>query len=183
MSQDATLTLASRATVTLRRIRDEEMDRVGAFSRAAYAEDYPGQPEEYLDEIAAVADRASASQVWVAVDDETGELCGTVTLPEPGEVLSDAARQYEGETDVRLLAVAHSARGRGIGGILMRHAIAVSRERGAARLVLHTTTEMTGACKLYEHMGFVRLRDRERELVRANGDVATLLTYALDLGP
>lgn len=155
------------------------MMEVGALARRAYESDYPGQPAEYLAEIEAVAERAEFSQVWVAVDDVTGEVCGTVTLPEPGRVLSDVARP--GECDVRLLAVAHTARGRGIGGLLMRHAIETARARGASRLVLNTTDEMTGAYQLYERMGFVRLRDREQQLTRANGSRFTLLAYGYEL--
>ena len=167
------------AGITLRLIRSEEAQEIGALSRRAYEADYPGQPAEYLAEIEAVADRVRSSQVWVAVDDATGELCGTVTLPEPGRVLSAVARP--GECDVRLLAVAHSARGRGIGGQLMRHAIDTARARGASRLVLNTTTEMTGACKLYERMGFVRLNEREQQLTRTNGSQFTLLAYGFEL--
>lgn len=166
------------AGVTLRLIREEELSEVGALARRAYEEDYPGQPAEYLAEIEAVDVRAKTSQVWVAVDDVTGELCGTVTLPEPGRVLSDVARP--GECDVRLLAVAHSARGRGLGGLLMRHAIDTARERGASRLVLNTTDEMTGAYTLYERMGFVRLNDREQQLTRSNGSMFTLLAYSYE---
>lgn len=167
------------AGITLRLIRSEETEEIGALSRRAYETDYAGQPAEYLAEIEAVAERAKTAQVWVAVDDATGELCGTVTLPEPGRVLSDLARP--GECDVRLLAVAHAARGRGIGGLLMQHAIDTARERGASRLVLNTTDEMTGAYKLYERMGFVRLRDRERRFTRANGARVTLLAYGFEV--
>lgn len=170
---------ANRAhSVSLRLIRSEEAQEIGALARRAYEDDYPGQPAEYLAEIEAVAGRMQTSQVWVAVDDVTGALCGTVTLPEPGRVLSDLARP--GECDVRLLAVAHSARGRGIGGLLMRHAIDFARERGASRLVLNTTDEMTGAYKLYERMGFVRLHDREQHLLRPNGARFTLLAYSFE---
>lgn len=178
LERPAAASRLSEAGVTLRLIRAEELAEVGALARRAYEDDYPGQPAEYLAEIEAVDVRAKTSQVWVAVDDATGELCGTVTLPEPGRVLSDVARP--GECDVRLLAVAHSARGRGIGGLLMRHAIDTARERGASRLVLNTTDEMTGAYTLYERMGFERLRDREQQLTRSNGSRFTLLAYSYE---
>lgn len=155
------------------------MNEIGALSRRAYEADYPGQPAEYLAEIEAVAVRALTSQVWVAVDQVTNDLCGTVTLPLPGRVLSGVARP--GECDVRMLAVAHAARGRGIGRLLMRHAIDTARERGATRLVLNTTTEMIGAYKLYERMGFVQLREREQRLTRPGGARFTLLAYGYDL--
>ncbi|MHA3682973.1 GNAT family N-acetyltransferase [Leucobacter sp. HY1908] len=167
------------AGVTLRLIRSEETGEVGALARRAYEQDYPGQPAEYLAEIEDVAARAEAAQVWVAVDDATGALCGTVTLPEPGRVLSDVAAV--GECDVRLLAVSHAARGRGIGALLMRHAIETARSRGASRLVLNTTNEMAGACRLYERMGFERLRERELELTRPSGARFTLRAYGLSL--
>lgn len=167
------------AGLRLRLIRIEEMSAVGALARAAYAEDYPGLPADYLTEIAAVAERARSTQVWVAEDTATGELTGTVTLPEPGRVLSAVAQ--EGEMDVRLLAVARTARGRGVGGLLMQHAIATARERGAHRLVLNTSTEMPGARRLYERLGFVRLVEREEDRVESDGRAYRLLAYGLDL--
>ena len=170
---------ARDAGVRLRLIRSEETRPVGALARRAYEQDYPGQPAEYLAEIEDVAARAATAQVWVAVDDASGELCGTVTLPEPGRVLSDVAAA--GECDVRLLAVSHAARGRGIGELLMRHAIETARSRGAVRLVLNTTNEMAGACRLYERMGFERLRERELELTRPSGATFTLRAYGYAL--
>nr|WP_245190308.1 GNAT family N-acetyltransferase [Leucobacter exalbidus] len=155
------------------------MSAVGALARTAYDESYPGLPADYLAEIEAVAERARTAQVWVAEDDATGAILGTVTLPEPGQVLSAVAR--DGEIDVRLLAVVGIARGRGVGGLLMRLAIDTARERGASRLVLNTSTEMPGARRLYERMGFHRLFEREEDIVREDGSAFTLLAYGFEL--
>jgi GNAT superfamily N-acetyltransferase len=48
------------------------------------------------------------------------------------------------------------ARGMGIGKRLLEGAIAWCRARGAKRVVLDTTEQMTGAIALYEANGFVR---------------------------
>jgi len=58
--------------------------------------------------------------------------------------------------EVRLLAVAPEARGKGVGVALMRECVARARASGAARLTLHTTEMMQAAVRLYERMGFVR---------------------------
>ena len=61
-----------------------------------------------------------------------------------------------GERTVELakLAVAESARGRGIGKRLSTTAIEWARERGAERVVLVSSTRLTTALRLYERLGF-----------------------------
>ena len=58
--------------------------------------------------------------------------------------------------EVRLLAVAPSSRGQGIGAALMEECVRRARASGASVLALHTTDMMQSALRLYERMGFVR---------------------------
>jgi GNAT superfamily N-acetyltransferase len=67
--------------------------------------------------------------------------------------------------EVRLLAVAPAARGRGVGRRLMDECIRRARLSGAKALTLHTTDMMTVALQLYERMGFVRATDLDVEVV------------------
>jgi hypothetical protein len=66
---------------------------------------------------------------------------GSITLAEP---------------EVRLLAVAPAARGRGVGAALMDECVRRACQSGAAVLTLHTTDIMQAAVRLYERLGFRR---------------------------
>lgn len=162
----------------IREIRDSEVAEVGALLMQAYRDDYPQLGEEYLAEIAAVAERAAEHLVWVAEDPATGEILGTVTTPRPGGRLSDLAQA--GELEVRLLGVAQRARGRGVGQALMRHCRLLARIRGEARVVLNTSSETPAAQRVYERLGFERLTGREREIVLPDGRPVTLLAYSAE---
>jgi GNAT superfamily N-acetyltransferase len=54
------------------------------------------------------------------------------------------------------LFVAPEARGKGVGGALLRHAAEFARAEGAARLVLSTATDNSAAQSLYEAEGWER---------------------------
>jgi hypothetical protein len=107
----------------------------------------------------------------VAVDRHTGQLLGTVVTPRPGGHVSELGRP--GELDFRLLAVAPSARRRGIGRLLVEHSIALAAERGATRVVMNSGPDMTGAHQLYYSMGFTRLTERETRTARCPGSTPT----------
>ena len=55
-----------------------------------------------------------------------------------------------------ILAVAPSARGRGVGTALMRECVRRVRLANGTTLSLHTTDLMQTAMRMYERMGFVR---------------------------
>ncbi|MGH7468728.1 MAG: acetoacetate--CoA ligase [Longimicrobiales bacterium] len=58
--------------------------------------------------------------------------------------------------ELRLLAVAHTARGQGVGAALVRECARRARRAGALQLGLHTSASMRVAIQLYERIGFVR---------------------------
>lgn len=126
--------------------------------------------------IATLAAAAPGTQI-VALEDD--RVVGAVLLYPAG-----AAIQKPGGTtltlawpEVRLLAVAPSARGRGVGAALMNECIRRARTAGASALTLHTTDLMQAAMRLYERLGFERAR--ELDLEPAPGIVAK--GYRLDL--
>jgi len=61
-----------------------------------------------------------------------------------------------GIPELRLLAVAESARGQGIGQKLVEACLEWARQNGAKALGLHTSHSMASAVRLYERLGFVR---------------------------
>lgn len=170
--------LQARDDIRVRLIHPDEHARVGELVLDAYRTDYPGLDDGYLAEIGDVAGRAARHLVWVAEDAATGELLGTITTPHRGEALSDVVR--EGEMDIRLLGVAHHARGRGIGEALTRLGMQLAEIRDVPRLMLNTSTEMESAWKLYERLGFERFRDREHGFTRADGTAVWLLAYGFE---
>lgn len=163
----------------IRLIRHTELDAVADLTEAAYTADYR-LSAGYRASLRDVAERASADEVWVAEDRATGALLGTVWTPREGSTLTDVVRGNE--LDFRLLAVSHTARGRGIGEALVHHVVALGRLRGVDRVVLTTTHDMVPAKRLYERLGFVRLPERESSVEVEPGFVLDILAYGLDLG-
>jgi GNAT superfamily N-acetyltransferase len=76
-----------------------------------------------------------------------------------------AAAQFQAETnaagagwpELRLLAVAPSARGQGIGAALVVECVRRAERAGACALGLHTSASMRAAICIYERMGFERV--------------------------
>src|SRR4029077_2219044 len=134
--------------------------------------DYRG----YEKSLADVADRAAHATVFVAVDGD--RLLGGVTFVDgPGNRYAEDLRA--GEAGIRMLAVAPTEQGRGVGRALTDACLVLARAGGAERVALHSTKWMTGAHRLYESMG--SRRTPERDLL-VDGDVH-LLSFVLDLEP
>ena len=79
--------------------------------------------------------------------------------------------------EVRLLAVAPSARRQGVGAALMTECVRRARKEGAQFLTLHTNTLMRAAIRLYERMGFKRYPEFDFSV----SDDVTVRGYHLDL--
>ena len=142
----------------IRRARPEELDAVGRLTVAAYVGNgvIPADAP-YLDFLADAAHRDAEAELWVAVD-ERG-VVGTVTLAEPGSVLSQVAE--DDEVEMRSLAVEPTASGEGIGEALARHTVDLARRRGFRAVVLSSSTTMHTAHRIYERLGFTRCPDRD----------------------
>ncbi|MEI5585556.1 MULTISPECIES: GNAT family N-acetyltransferase [unclassified Agromyces] len=167
------------AGVRVRLMRDDEAAPVGRLVRQAYAGDYE-LSDDYLAEIESVADRSREHEVWVAEDATTGALLGTVTTPRAGRRMSAVAREAD-ELDFRFLGVAPAARGRGVGERLVQHVVALAAHRGLRRVVLNTGPQMIAAQRLYERLGFERLREREFTFGRSDGTTILIWAYGRDV--
>ena len=86
-------------------------------------------------------------------------LLGTVTYCRHGELWSEVADP--GESEFRMLAVAPSARGLGVGGALASWCLDRARADRAYAVVLSSLVEMTGAHRIYSRLGFVRTPDKD----------------------
>jgi ribosomal protein S18 acetylase RimI-like enzyme len=86
-----------------------------------------------------------------------------------------------GEAEIRMLAVAHEARGQGAGEALVRACVDRARATdGCVRVVLSTQRTMHAAHRIYERLGFVRVPERDWNPIPELDDI-TLLTYELTL--
>ncbi|MGQ4445355.1 GNAT family N-acetyltransferase, partial [Streptomyces violaceoruber] len=93
--------------------------------------------------------------------------------------MADIARP--GEAEIRMLAVAREARGRGAGEALVRACADRARAvPGCTGVVLSTQAAMRTAHRLYERLGFVRTPDRDWNPLPELDDIM-LLTYELTL--
>jgi len=145
---------------TIRDVRVNEMDALGALTVAAYR-DAGETDEDYYPELRDVAARAAVVPVLVAVESGTGRILGGVTyVPGPGPY-------HEGEfgdaAAFRMLAVAADVRGRGIGRALVEAVIARARADGRPGVCLFTRPFMTAAHRLYASLGFVRQPEHDWE--------------------
>lgn len=145
--------------VTVRPARDDELERAGELTAAAYLADGFVRPDgPYLAVLADARSRAQQAELLVAVDDRD-RLLGTVTVSEPGTAYAEVSRP--GELEFRMLGVDPAARGRGIGELLTRAVIDRARRRGDHRVVLCSAEAMHAAHRLYRRLGFSRLPERD----------------------
>lgn len=155
--------MTDSTSIVLSDATSEELDEAAKVMVRAY-EEYapqlpPGMWKEYRKDIQDVRGRLPDSELVVAKHD--GTIVGAVTYY-PRR--NDPEGRPTDHSGVRLLAVAPSSRGKGIGRLLTEECIARSRENGAASLLLHNMEMMSVAAGLYERMGFVRVPDLDHHI-------------------
>ncbi|MFJ3232758.1 GNAT family N-acetyltransferase [Streptomyces sp. NPDC086787] len=164
----------------IRRAAPDEYGTLGEITAQAYLQDGLldfGESDGYLRVLRDVSGRAAVAEVLVAV--AQGEVLGGVTFVPDGGAMADIAGP--GEAEIRMLAVSHTARGRGVGEALVRACVDRARAtRGRARIVLSTQRSMHTAHRIYERLGFTRSPGRDWN-PRPDLDDITLLTYELTL--
>jgi ribosomal protein S18 acetylase RimI-like enzyme len=159
--------------VEVREARPEEFGPIGELRVAAYrADGFLSAASEYAGTLR-VLGMDGTGDILAAVDD--GQILGTVTLvawPNDGEVL-----RAPGEAEIRALAVAATARGRGIGRALLTAVLRRAADRQVRELLLLTQPDMRTAQHLYAEAGFARRPDRDYEYAPGH----RLLAYSLPL--
>ncbi|MFV0133716.1 GNAT family N-acetyltransferase [Streptomyces sp. HMX87] len=166
--------------IVIRRADPAEYRALGEITAQAYLQDGLldfGESDAYLGELRDVAKRAAAAEVLVAVDGE--ELLGGVTFVPSGGPMADIAGP--GEAEIRMLAVARAARGRGAGEALVRACVDRARAvEGCVRIVLSSQRTMHAAHRVYGRLGFARTPERDWNPLPQIDDI-TLITYELTL--
>ncbi len=102
---------------------------------------------EEIDRIGDYYDPARGGGFWVAVEGET--VVGTYGLEPAGA----------GAFELRRMYVDPAHRRRGIGALLLSHAEATCRSKGASKLVLSTSELQTAAIALYNSAGYRLVRE------------------------
>jgi 8-oxo-dGTP pyrophosphatase MutT (NUDIX family)/predicted N-acetyltransferase YhbS len=170
-------TVLRTQTRTIREVRPDEYDHLGAITRTAYTI-LPGHVDEpdYENELAAVARRANAPGATVLVAVESNEVVGGVTYV--ADATSPLAEWKTPKTaGIRMLAVAPHMQGKGVGESLTRACIDRARAEGNDTLFLHSTQWMHGAHRLYERLGFRRAPGHDWAVTPG----ITLLAFTLGL--
>ncbi|MFB7474969.1 GNAT family N-acetyltransferase [Kitasatospora sp. NPDC056184] len=146
--------------IVIRPARAEEYEQAGRITVEAFVGDGFTAPDSvYVDRLRDAATRAAEAELLVAVDAADGTVLGCVTFAVGGTEWADIATPEEGE--IRMLATAAAARGRGAGEALVRAAVARSRELGLAGMAFSTQPGMTTAHRIYERVGFRRAPERD----------------------
>jgi GNAT superfamily N-acetyltransferase len=144
----------------LRDARDGERDELLALTLAAYEEFAAAMPAgewpRYRESIVrTLRDVRPAEQI---VAESGGTIVGTALLYPAGSRFTgpDGVGVAFEWPEARLLAVAPTARGRGVGSAIIRECIRRAAAAGADAITLHTTDFMPVAMGMYERTGFER---------------------------
>jgi GNAT superfamily N-acetyltransferase len=142
----------------IRDARADERAAIRALTLAAYAEYATIMASSAWAGLhqAVLAGLDAESGVERIVAEQDGALLGSVLLYSPAANAYGDALAATGWPELRLLAVAPAARGRGVGTALVEECIQRARRAGAGALGLHTSESLQTAIRMYERLGFVR---------------------------
>lgn len=145
--------------LVVREAREADLAQIGALTAGVYADENLAPPE-YCEVLRDARSRwkAPATTLLVAHEgkaEEPQDILGSIVYAAPGSPWQEIMRDDDAE--FRMLAVAATARGRGIGEALVRACIDRARREGSPRIGLSTSLDMRAAQRLYERLGFVRV--------------------------
>lgn len=154
--------MGNKADFRIRTATEADRAAIQEMSIAAYqqyAENMPqyiweAYKEDILETTANVG--GTAEQIVAEMD---GAIVGSVLIFPEGSVSGEEDNKVFKRKwpEIRLLAVAPAARGKGIGAALTQECIRRMRASGASTITLHTLDMMPVAMRMYEKLGFVRM--------------------------
>ena len=137
--------------------RPEDYDRIAELTVGVYVDGRLAS-DGYTPQLADVAGRAARSELLV-VRDAPGRIVGSVALVLAGDF--GEVTTSEDEAAFRMLVVDPTARGQGVGHLLVSACLDRARAAGKRRMVISTDPRMRSAHRLYERLGFTRLPERD----------------------
>ncbi|MGW2373724.1 MULTISPECIES: GNAT family N-acetyltransferase [Kitasatospora] len=144
----------------IRHALPQDLEAAGRITVDAFVGDgFTSPTSGYVDLLRDAGRRSREAELLVAVDAADERVLGCVTFAVGGTEWADIATPREGE--IRMLATAALARGRGVGEALVRASLTRSRELGLAGMAFSTRPEMTTAHRVYERVGFRRTPERD----------------------
>lgn len=149
--------------ITIRDASHDERETIRELTLRAYA--------EYADVMEAASWSALSQALLEAlatdapverlVAEDNDRIVGSAMLYAPETAAYGAQVSRSDAPEIRLVAVAPEARGRGIAKALVEECIRRARGRGAREVGLHTSKSMRAAMAMYATLGFTRAPDRD----------------------
>ena len=137
----------------IRPVRPDEHTELADLTVAAYR--HGGHTTDgYEDELRDVPGRVAGAEVIVAIDDD-GRIVGGVTFV-PDNASPYAEFDSEHAAGIRMLAVHPDAQGQGVAESMVAECLDRAKALGRHEVILHSTTKMVVAHRLYERLGFRR---------------------------
>ena len=141
----------------IRLVGESELDEVATLF-APGLEPYRGTPDDwildnYLADLVRVRERFGVAETYVAIDGM--RIVGSIAFYRD-VALEGWSNLPTGWAGFRALVVHPTARGSGVGRLLVERCIERTREVGADTLGIHTIALLADAMRLYERLGFVR---------------------------
>lgn len=145
--------------MNIRDAKTEEVPYIRKQRIAAYSEHAQVLNDDHWQALkqAISSDADIGSGVELIVAELDGEIVGS------GALFPANTDAYEGYVDeleypeIRVLAVAPEAQGKGVASALIKECIQRAKAKGYPYIGLHTGDFMAGAISLYERLGFERL--------------------------
>ncbi|MDE2571835.1 MAG: GNAT family N-acetyltransferase [bacterium] len=157
----------------------------------------PARPED-VPALADLLEAVGAERLWIASEppldrrrfafqirafiERESHLCLVVAAAD-GTLAGELTAWPDGDRSATIgMCVAHAARRRGLGSMLLDACIAWARERGLTHLNLQVFPHNHAARELYRRFGFVETGSQRHTIRRRNGDLWDTLSMRLDLG-
>ncbi len=105
-------------------------------------------PKAYIEAFKSII--ADSNQELMAVEDDQGEIVGTLQL----SFIQYLTYQGGIRAQIEAVRIAKEHRGQGLGEVMFNWAIARAKEKGAHVVQLTTDKQRPGALKFYEKLGF-----------------------------